>query len=127
MGHRLRHVRYDDFFSLADDGLGRSNIDGLREAVRDLLATMGPLEAHDLVIDLRHATEPPLAELLLIEGVSQFAKAGLGQANRVAVVHSPADDARARSLPLAEAAAAQMGLSVRVFDDIGEALDWLGS
>ena len=70
MGHRLRHVRDDDFFSLADDGLGRSNIDGLREAVRDLLATMGPLEAHDLVIDLRHATEPPLAELLLIEGVS---------------------------------------------------------
>jgi hypothetical protein len=125
MAHQIRHVRYEDFFTLVDDG--EPDLEGFRAAVGDLVARMGPLESHHVLIDLRHATAPPLAELLLVEAVAEFARRGLGQANRVAVVFDPGDAARAARLPWGEAVATQMGLDVRAFDDYAEALDWLSS
>jgi hypothetical protein len=119
----IRHVRYDDFIALSSDGV--RDLDGFRQAVDALVQQAGTLHFHPILMDLRRATVPPLPEAILVEAVSYLQRAGIGVANRVAIVADPADQVRRERLEVAERIAAMMGMQLRCFGEYGEALDWL--
>jgi hypothetical protein len=123
IGHVIRHVRYEEFVALKSEGAG--DFDGLLAAVDALLAQMGDVAAHHVLVDLRRATIPPLPEALLARALEHLRRQGLGVKNKVAVVTGPADAARTDRVDAAEAVAAFLRMQVRSFRDYGAALDWL--
>ena len=86
---------------------------------------MGSLEFHHILMDIRHATLPPLPEALAVQVVTDLKRRGIGVANKVAVVVNPDDEARADRIKLFEAIATHMGVRLRCFVDYGDALDWI--
>jgi hypothetical protein len=121
--HAVRHVRYDEFVALLSRGAG--DLDGFRAAVDTLLAQTGEVAAHPVLIDLRRATIPPLAEAVLAQALEELRRRGLGMENKVAVVTDPGDGIRTDRADAAEAVAAHMLMHVRSFRDYAAALDWL--
>jgi hypothetical protein len=119
----IRHIRYADFVSLVSRGAG--DLDGLRSAVDTLLSQIGDPSAHNVLIDLRRGTLPPLPEFVLAEALTYLKRQGLGVATKVAIVTDPADRVRSDRADAAEAIAAHMLMQVRSFRDYGHALDWL--
>jgi hypothetical protein len=119
----IQHVRYDDFYSLSSDGVG--DIEGFCRAVDALVRRMGSVSDHHVVLDLRRATIPPIPESLLTQALEELARRGLGVANKVAVVYDPADAERAMRMIHGEDIAVQIGLRLRSFNDITDALEWL--
>jgi hypothetical protein len=79
------------------------------------------------LIDLRHATVPPLPEAVLIEALEHLRRRGLGVLNRLAIVIDRDDDARTLRLVALEQIAATMGMVVRGFGDYAAALKWLSA
>jgi hypothetical protein len=122
---KIRHVRYEDFYSLSSEGVG--NLESFCRAVDALVQQMGSLTDHHVVLDLRHATIPPIPELLLTQALAELSKRGIGVANKVAIVYDPADDVRAMRFGRGERIADLMGVRLRSFDDTADALEWLNS
>ena len=123
IGHMIRHIRYEEFVALKSDGAG--DFDGFLAAVDALLAQMGDVAAHHVLVDLRRATVPPLPEALVARALEHLRRRGLGVKNKVAVVTDPADEVRTDRADAAEAVAAFLLMQVRSFRDYGDALDWL--
>jgi hypothetical protein len=123
IGHVIRHVRYEEFVALKSEGAG--DFDGFLAAVDALLAQMGDVAAQDVLVDLRHATVPPLPEAILARALEHLRRRGLGVENKIAVVTDPADRDRTDRANAAEAVAAFLRMQVRSFRDYGDALDWL--
>ena len=123
MGHVIRHIRYEEFVALKSQGAG--DFDGFLAAVDALVAQMGDVTTHPVLVDLRRATIPPLPESLLARALEHLRRLGLGVKNKVAVVVDPADKERADRIDSAEAVAAFLRMQVRGFRDYGAALDWL--
>jgi hypothetical protein len=121
--HVIRHVRYEEFVALKSQGAG--DFDGFLAAVDALLAQMGDVASHHVMVDLRRATVPPLPEALLARALEHLRQLGLGVKNKVAVVTDPADQVRTDRVDAAEAVAAFLRMQVRSFRDYGAALDWL--
>ena len=121
--HVIRYVRYEEFVALKSQGAG--DFDGFLAAVDALLAQMGDVAAHHVLVDLRRATIPPLPEALLARALEHLRRRGLGVKNKVAVVTDPADEVRTDRADAAEAVAAFLLMQVRSFRDYGAALDWL--
>jgi len=120
----IRHVRYEDFYSLSSEGVG--DLEGFRRDVDALVRRMGgSLSDHHVMLDLRRATIPPIPEARLTQALDELARRGIGVANKVAIVYDPADAARAMRMVRGEEIAAQMGVRLRAFDDTANALDWL--
>ena len=123
IGHVIRHIRYEEFVALKSDGAG--DFDGFLAAVDALLAQMGEVADHHVLVDLRRASMPPLPEANLARALQHLSRQGLGVKNKVAVVTDPADEVRADRADAAEALAAFLQMQVRSFRDYGAALDWL--
>ena len=123
IGHVIRHIRYEEFVALKSEGAG--DFDGFLAAVDALLAQMGDVAAHHVLVDLRRATIPPLPEALLARALEHLRRRGLGVKNKVAVVTDPGDRARTDRADTAEVVAAFLRMQVRSFRDYGAALDWL--
>ena len=123
IGHMIRHIRYEEFIALQSEGAG--DFDGFLAAVDALLAQMGDVAAHHVLVDLRRATVPPLPEALVARALEHLRRRGLGVKNKVAVVTDPADRVRTDRADAAEAVAAFLRMQVRSFRDYGAALDWL--
>ena len=123
IGHVIRHIRYAEFVALKSAGAG--DFDGFLAAVDALLAQMGDVAAHHVLVDLRRASNPPLPEATLARALEHLRRQGLGVKNKVAVVTDPADEVRADRADAAEAVAAFLRMQVRSFRDYGAALDWL--
>src|SRR6516162_3541439 len=123
IGHVIRHIRYEEFVALKSEGAG--DFDGFLAAVDALLAQMGDVAAHHVLVDLRRATIPPLPEALLARALEHLRRRGLGVKNKVAVVTDRADEVRTDRADTAEAVAAFLRMQVRSFRDYGPALDWL--
>jgi hypothetical protein len=121
--HAVRQVRYAEFIALLSQGAG--DLDGFRAAVDTLLAQMGDVAAHPVLVDLRRATIPPLPEATLAQALEHLRRRGLGVENKVAVVTDRADRVRTDRADAAEAVAAFLRMQVRSFRDYGDALDWL--
>jgi hypothetical protein len=119
----IRHVRYEEFVALKSQGAG--DFDGFLAAVDALLAQMGDVASHHVLVDLRRATVPPLPEALLARALEHLRQLGLGVKNKVAVVTDPADAVRTDRVDAAEVVAAFLRMQVRSFRDYGGALDWL--
>ncbi len=119
----IRHIRYEEFVALKSEGAG--DFDGFLAAVDALVEQMGDVAAHHVLVDLRHATIPPLPEALLARALQHLRRLGLGVKNKVAVVTDPADGVRTDRADGAEAVAAFLQMQVRSFRDYGAALDWL--
>ena len=124
-GHVIRHIRYEEFVALKSEGAG--DFDGFLAAVDALLAQMGEVAAHPVLIDLRRATIPPLAEAVLARALEHLRRRGLGVTNKVAVVTDPADRVRTDRADAVEAVAAHRLMHVRSFRDYAAALDWLAA
>ena len=122
IGQMIRHIRYEEFVALKSEGA--SDFDGFLAAVNTLVEQMGDVAAHHVLVDLRHATIPPLPEALLARALEHLRRRGLGVKNKVAVVTDPADGCEDRA-DAAEAVAAFLRMQVRSFRDYGAALDWL--
>ena len=123
IGHMIRHIRYEEFVALISEGAG--DLDGFEAAADALLAQMGDVAAQHVLVDLRHATIPPLPEALLARALEYLRRRGLGVKNKVAVVTDPGDRARTDRADTAEVVAAFLRMQVRSFRDYGAALDWL--
>jgi hypothetical protein len=123
--HAVRHVRYHEFVALLSRGAG--DLDGFRAAVDTLLAQMGDVAAHPVLIDLRRAAIPPLAEADLARALEHLRRRGPGVANKLAVITDPADRGRTDRDDAVEAVAAHMLRHVRSFRDDAAALDWLAA
>jgi hypothetical protein len=121
--HMVRHIRYEEFVALKSEGAG--DFDGFLAAVDALVEQMGDVAAHHVLVDLRHATMPPLPEVLVARALQHLRRLGLGVKNKIAVVTDPADGARTDRADAAEAVAALLQMQVRSFRDYGAALDWL--
>jgi hypothetical protein len=121
----VRHVRYADFIALTSEGAG--TLEGFRRAIDELVRDMGTLHAHHVLIDLRHATIPPLPEATLVQALSELQRRGLGVLNRLTIVIDRDDDARTLRLVALEQIAATMGMRLRGFADYGAALEWLSA
>jgi hypothetical protein len=121
----IRHVRYEDFYSLSSDGVG--DIESFCRAVDALVRQMGSVSDHNVLMDLRHATIPPIPVQQLSQAMGELALRGIGVANKVAVVYDPADAARATLMVQGEEIATQVGLRLRSFDDTADALEWISS
>jgi hypothetical protein len=119
----IRHIRYEDFYSLSSEGFG--NLESFCRAVDSLVRQMGSVSAHHIVLDVRHATIPPIPESLLTPALDELWRRGIGVVNKVAIVYDPADDIRATRFVRGEEIAEQMGLRLRSFDDTADALEWL--
>jgi hypothetical protein len=119
----IRHVRYEDFYSLASAGV--ADLAGFRAEIDALVREMGNPEAHHVLLDLRRATLGPIPESALIEALAELRRRGLGVANRVAIVAEPADVVRWDRAQDAEGIAARAALALRRFSEYDEALDWL--
>ena len=119
----IRHIRYGDFISVSS--AGEPDLDAVRSAVDAVVRRMGDVAGHDFVVDLCRAVLPPLPEPVLGEALECLRRAGLGVRNRVAVVISPHDLERLGRMRLVERIAGNLGMAVRMFDDYGDALDWL--
>ena len=123
IGHVIRHIRYEEFVALKSEGAG--DFDGFLAAVDALLAQMGDVAAHHVLVDLRRASIPPLPEATLARALEHLRRRGLGVKNKVAVVTDPGDGVRTDRADAAEAVAAFLRMQVRSFRDYGAALDWL--
>ena len=123
IGHMIRHIRYEEFVALKSEGAG--DFDGFLAAVDALLAQMGDVAAHHVLVDLRRANIPPLPEALLARALEHLRRLGLGVKNKVAVVTDAADEVRTDRADAAEVVAAFLRMQVRSFRDYGAALDWL--
>jgi hypothetical protein len=121
----IRHVRYEDFYSLECEGVG--DLASFCRAVDALLRQMGSPSDHHVVMDLRHAMIPPISESVLARALHELLRRGIGVANKVAIVYDPADKVRATLFVRGEEIAAQMGVRLRSFDDTADALEWLSS
>jgi hypothetical protein len=119
----IQHVRYDDFYSLSSDGIG--DIESFCRAVDALVRRMGSVSDHHVVLDLRRATIPRIAESQLTHALDELARRSIGVANKVAIVYDPADSERAMRMIHGEEIAVQMGLRLHSFDDMADALEWL--
>jgi hypothetical protein len=119
----IRHVRYEDFYSLTSEGAG--DLGSFCRSLDTLVLQMGRLSDHHVVLDLRKATIPPIDESLLSQAIDELRRRGLGVANKVAVVYDPADNVRALRFVRVEEIAVEMGVRLRTFDDTVDALDWL--
>jgi hypothetical protein len=119
----IRHIRYEDFYSLSSDGVG--DIESFCRAVDALVAQMGRVNDHHVLLDLRDARIPPLPESLLPRALNELSRRGIGVANKVAVVFDPADSVRGLRMIQGEEIAERMGLRFRSFDDTADALEWL--
>jgi hypothetical protein len=120
----IRHVRYEDFYSLESEGF--EDLENFRRIVDALVRRVGgSLSDHHVVLDLRHATIPPIPEAILTQALDELSRRGIGVANKVAIVYDPGDAARATRMVQGEEIAAQMGVRLRAFDDTADALDWL--
>ncbi len=123
IGHVIRHIRYEEFVALKSEGAG--DFDGFLAAVNALLAQMGDVAAHHVLVNLRRASIPPLPEATLARALEHMRRWGLGVKNKVAVVTDPADEVRTDRADAAEAVAAFLRMQVRSFRDYADALDWL--
>jgi hypothetical protein len=121
----IRHVRYADFIALTSEGAG--TLEGFRSAVDTLVAQMGDVHAHHVLIDLRHATIPPLPAAVLVEALEHLRRRGVGVLDRVAIVVDRDDAARTLRLVEVEQIAATMQMRLRGFGDYGAALEWLSA
>jgi hypothetical protein len=119
----IRHVRYEDFYSLSSEGIG--DIESFCRAVDTLVRLMGRVSDHHVVLDLRWATIPPIPESLLTQALNELSRRGIGVANKVAIVYDPADAERATRMVRGEEIAKQIGVRLRSFDDTADALEWL--
>jgi hypothetical protein len=119
----IRHVRYEDFYALASDGV--RDIESFCRAVDALVERMGRVSDHHVILDLRSATIPPIPESLLTQVLDELSRRGIGVANKVAVVYEAADAERAKRMVRAEEIAVEMGVRLRSFDDTADALEWL--
>ncbi len=90
--HEIRHIRYEEFVALKSEGAG--DFDGFLAAVEALLAQMGDIVAHHVLVDLRRASVPPMPETTLARALEHLRRLGLGVKNKVAVVTDPADEVR---------------------------------
>jgi hypothetical protein len=122
-GHVIRHIRYEEFYSRSSDGVG--DIESFCRAVDALVAQMGRVRDHQVVLDLRGARIRPLPESLLSQTLNELSRRGFGVANKVAVVFDPADSVRGLRMIQGEEIAERMGLRLRSFDDTADALEWL--
>jgi hypothetical protein len=86
---------------------------------------MGSLNDHHVLLDLWHATTPPIPQSLLTQALAELSGRGLGVANMVAIVYDPADDVRAMRMVQVEEIAVQMAVRLRSFDDTADVLEWL--
>jgi hypothetical protein len=86
---------------------------------------MGSLSDHHVLLDLRHATIPPIPESQLAQALGELSRRGIGVANKVAIVFDPADSTRAMRFVRGEELAVRMGVRFRSFDDTSDALEWL--
>jgi hypothetical protein len=118
----IRHVRYEDFYSLTSEGAG--DLGSFCRALDTLVRQMGSLSDHHVVLDLRNATIPPIDESLLTQAIDELRRRGLGVVNKVAIVYDPADSVRALRFVRGEEIAVEMGVRLRTFDDTIDALDW---
>jgi hypothetical protein len=100
-------------------------LDGFRNSIDTLVASMGHPEHHHLLIDLRQATIGPIAEALLVEASSYLHRRGLGRSNKVAVVVDCDDRPRRAQAETLERIAQAMAMQVHSFEDYALALDWL--
>jgi hypothetical protein len=119
----IRHIRYEDFIAVSS--AGEPDLDAVRSAVDAIVRRMGDVARHDVVVDLRRAVLPPLPEPVLGEALECLRRAGLGVRNRVAVVISPHDLERLGRMRRIERIAGSLGMALGMFDDYGDALDWL--
>jgi hypothetical protein len=119
----IRHVRYDDFYSLSSDGI--ENIESFCRAVDALVAQMGRVRDHHVVLDLRAARSRPIPESLLAQVLNELSRRGFGVDNKVAIVYDPGDAERAMRMIHGEDIAVEIGLKLRSFDNIADALEWL--
>jgi hypothetical protein len=119
----IRHIRYEDFISVAS--AGEPDLDAVRSAVDAVVGRIGDVASHDVVVDLRRAVLPPLPEPVLGEALESLRRAGLGVRNRVAVVISPHDLERLGRMRPIERIAGDREMALGMFDDYGDALDWL--
>jgi hypothetical protein len=123
MGPTIRHVRYEDFYSLSSDGV--EDIESFCRAVDALVAEMGRVKDHHVVLDLRAARSRPIPESLLVQVLNELSRRGIGVDNKVAIVFDPADSVRGLRMIQGEEIAERMGLRFRSFDDTADALEWL--
>ena len=119
----IRHVHNADFFALASSGV--PDLESFRRAVDRLLSEMGSPAHHDILFDLRGAGEAMLPEQMLIQALAELRSRGVGLSNRLAILVDPGDLLRWDRIRQAETIAALTGLSVRLFSEYGEAMDWL--
>jgi hypothetical protein len=123
MEPKIRHIRYEDFYSLSSDGVG--DIESFCRALDVLVAQMGRVRDHHVVLDLRYARIPPIPESLVAQVLNELSRRGIGIDNKVAIVFDPADSVRGLRMIQGEEIAERMGLRLRSFDDTGDALEWL--
>jgi hypothetical protein len=119
----VRHIRYEDFYSLSTDEVG--GIESFCGALDALVAQMGRVRDHHVVVDLRYAKLPPIPESLVAQVLNELSRRGFGVDNKVAVVFDPADSVRGLRMIQGEEIAERMRLRLRSFDDTGDALEWL--
>jgi hypothetical protein len=123
IGHLIRHIRYDEFVAMKSQGVG--DFDGFLAAVDALVAQTEDVAAHHVLVDLRRASIPPMAEATMARALEHLRQLDLGVKNKVAIVTDPADEERGDRADAAEAVAAFLEMQVRSFRDYGAALDWL--
>ena len=70
IGHVIRHIRYEEFVALKSEGAG--DFDGFLAAVNALLAQMGDVAAHHVLVNLRRASIPPLPEATLARALEHM-------------------------------------------------------
>jgi ABC-type lipopolysaccharide export system ATPase subunit len=115
MEPKIRHVRYEDFYSLSSNGVG--DIESFCRAVDALVQQMGGVCDHHVLLDLRRATIPPIAVSELTQAIDELARRGIGVVNKVAIVYDAADAARAMVMVRGQDIAVQMGIRLHSFDD----------